>query len=377
MSSNFKIENLIILSNYTYCRMKIYLMHTPCSHNFLCDHVKNIEMLAKPLVGDPQNSDCPKAIEKEKGALEAKLEALKKKKKGKGLIRSWDQDSSESEGEEKPNLRFMVLENEVQSSPSNLSSLVDDDDDDDDDDLNSLLIKIYYELGKITKKNKELKNKIDNQSNENSKLVCKNKTLFESLDILKKEKDFSKLQFQKLVLENKNICEKVLSLEKWMVDYNNLKKKVSDLTLCVEKFTKGKENFEKLLGSQRSPFEKNDISTPMRSSLKLDKDEKGKKVDEKRYRGAPDKFIYAKEAVNFEEWTRNRRKITVGHRVDLNDMQGMEAIPNLFDAIGWTPLFIVNQLYYTEMIYEFYANLHKGRVERDDNIPHQWVLLGL
>ncbi|KAI5678053.1 hypothetical protein M9H77_09003 [Catharanthus roseus] len=42
-------------------------------------------------------ADCPKAIEKEKGALEAKLEALKKKKKkGKGLIGTWDQDSSEN-----------------------------------------------------------------------------------------------------------------------------------------------------------------------------------------------------------------------------------------------------------------------------------------
>ncbi|KAI5658540.1 hypothetical protein M9H77_27333 [Catharanthus roseus] len=40
-------------------------------------------------------ADCLKAIEKEKGALEAKLEALKKKKKGKGLIGTWDQDSSE------------------------------------------------------------------------------------------------------------------------------------------------------------------------------------------------------------------------------------------------------------------------------------------
>ncbi|KAI5671138.1 hypothetical protein M9H77_11502 [Catharanthus roseus] len=76
----------------------------------------------------------------------------------------------------------------VQSSPSNLYNLVDDD----DDDLNSLLIEMYYELEKITKKNKELKNKIDNQSNENSKLICENKTLFESLDILKKKKNFSK-----------------------------------------------------------------------------------------------------------------------------------------------------------------------------------------
>ncbi|KAI5667340.1 hypothetical protein M9H77_17193 [Catharanthus roseus] len=73
-----------------------------------------------------------------KGALEAKLEALKKKKKVKGLIGAWDQDSSESEGEEKANLCFIAIENEVQSSPSNLSNFVDDD----DDDLNSLLIEI-------------------------------------------------------------------------------------------------------------------------------------------------------------------------------------------------------------------------------------------
>ncbi|KAI5681372.1 hypothetical protein M9H77_02599 [Catharanthus roseus] len=89
---------------------------------------------------------------------------------------------------------------------------------------------------------------------------------------------------------------------------------------------------------------------------------------------APERFIFAKEATNFEEWTRNQRKVAAGHRVDLNDTQGMEAIPNLFGAIGWTPLRTVNELYYTEMIYEFYANLHKGRVEIVENIPHQWVL---
>ncbi|KAI5654219.1 hypothetical protein M9H77_31406 [Catharanthus roseus] len=147
----------------------------------------------------------------------------------------------------------MALENEVQSSPSNISNLVDDD-------LNSLLIEMYHELEKITKnKHMELKNKIHNLSNENSKLVYENKTLFESLEVLKKEKDFSKLEFQKLILENKNLCEKVLSLEKCVVDYNDLKKKVSDLTLFIEKFTKEKKNFENFLGSQRSPFDKSGI----------------------------------------------------------------------------------------------------------------------
>ncbi|KAI5673225.1 hypothetical protein M9H77_13589 [Catharanthus roseus] len=77
----------------------------------------------------------------------------------------------------------------------------------------------------------------------------------------------------------------------------------------------------------------------------------------------PDRSISAKKAASFEEWTRNRRKVAPVHRVDLNDMQGMEAIPHLFELIGWIPLLIVNKIYYVEMIYEFYANLHKGRVE--------------
>ncbi|KAI5653204.1 hypothetical protein M9H77_30391 [Catharanthus roseus] len=78
---------------------------------------------------------------------------------------------------------------------------------------------------------------------------------------------------------------------------------------------------------------------------------------------APDRFISVKEVANFEEWTRKRRKIAPGHRVDLNDMEGMEIIPNLFNNIGWVPLFTANELFYPEMIYEFYANLHKGRNE--------------
>ncbi|KAI5681340.1 hypothetical protein M9H77_02567 [Catharanthus roseus] len=117
---------------------------------------------------------------------------------------------------------FTALKSEVQSSPSKLSNFVDDND---DDDPNSVLFEIYDELKKISKRNKELKNKIDNLLNDNSKPVCEKKTLLESLEDLKKEKDFSNLEFQKLVLENKNLCKKVVSLEKCMEDYNDLKKK--------------------------------------------------------------------------------------------------------------------------------------------------------
>ncbi|KAI5683126.1 hypothetical protein M9H77_04354 [Catharanthus roseus] len=37
------------------------------------------------------------------------------------------------------------------------------------------------------------------------------------------------------------------------------------------------------------------------------------------------------------------------------------------------PLLTVNELYYPEMIYEFYDNLHKGRVQKQGNITYQWV----
>ncbi|KAI5682077.1 hypothetical protein M9H77_03305 [Catharanthus roseus] len=122
----------------------------------------------------------------------------------------------------------MASESEVQFSPSNFSNFIDNDDD--DDDPNSMLIEMYDELKKISERNKELKNKIDNLLSENSKLVCENKTLLESLEVLKNEKDVSNIDFQILVIENKNLCEKVLSHEKCMVDYNDLKKKMKMAT---------------------------------------------------------------------------------------------------------------------------------------------------
>ncbi|KAI5667141.1 hypothetical protein M9H77_16994 [Catharanthus roseus] len=71
-----------------------------------------------------------------------------KKKKGKGLIGTWDQDSSESEVEEKANICFMALENEVQSLPSNSSNLIDDIC---DDDPFTMLIEMYGECEKGVK----------------------------------------------------------------------------------------------------------------------------------------------------------------------------------------------------------------------------------
>ncbi|KAI5666820.1 hypothetical protein M9H77_16673 [Catharanthus roseus] len=167
-------------------------------------------------------ADCPKTIEKEKGTLEAKLGALKKKKKGKGVIGAWDQDTSESEGDEKANMCFMAMENEVQSSPSNPSSLIDDIC---DVDPSSMLIEMYDECKKVSKRNKDLKNKTQFLLDENSKLICENKSILESLEALKKEKECSNNDFQKLILENKNLCETISSVEKCLIDYEILKKR--------------------------------------------------------------------------------------------------------------------------------------------------------
>ncbi|KAI5682331.1 hypothetical protein M9H77_03559 [Catharanthus roseus] len=196
--------------------------------------------------------------------------------------------------------------------------------------------------------------------------------------IKKKKKGLLKQRISKTCFREKNLCKKVLSLEKCMVDYNDLKKKVNDLTMCIEKLTKRKENFEKLLGSQRSPFDKNVKNANVGREENYEEGGssrggrtgkgKGKKVESEVR--LPERFISVKEAANFEEWTRKMRKIAPSHRVDLSDMECMEIIPNLFEDIGWGHLLTVNELYYPEMIYEFYSNLHKGRVQKQGNITY-------
>ncbi|KAI5666574.1 hypothetical protein M9H77_16427 [Catharanthus roseus] len=86
-------------------------------------------------------------------------------------------------------------------------------------------------------------------------------------------------------------------------------------------------------------------------------------------------FIFVKEAANFEEQTQKRRKIVPGRKVDLYDMEGMEIIPNLFEDIGWGSLLTVNKLYYPEITYESYENLHMGRIQRHENMNHQWHMI--
>ncbi|KAI5672446.1 hypothetical protein M9H77_12810 [Catharanthus roseus] len=96
-----------------------------------------------------------------------------------------------------------------------------------------MLIETYDECKKVTKRNKDFKSKTQFLLDENSRLICENKAILESLEVVKNEKECSNVDFQKLVLENKNRCEKISFLEKCLTDYDVLKKKMSDLTLCI------------------------------------------------------------------------------------------------------------------------------------------------
>ncbi|KAI5680967.1 hypothetical protein M9H77_02194 [Catharanthus roseus] len=75
-----------------------------------------------------------------------------------------------------------------------------------------------------------------------------------------------------------------------------------------------------------------------------------------------------KVAPNYEDWTKKKRKIAPGHQVDLSDMGGIEIIPALFQDIGWGSLLIVNELFYPMMLYEFYANLQRGRIQTSGDV---------
>ncbi|KAI5666362.1 hypothetical protein M9H77_16215 [Catharanthus roseus] len=80
-----------------------------------------------------------------------------------------------------------------------------------------------------------------------------------------------------------------------------------------------------------------------------------------------DKFISVLAAANYKAWTQKKRKIAPRHRVDLLDMGGLEIIPTLFHDIGWSSLLIVNEPFYHMMLYEFYANLQRGRNQSGGN----------
>ena len=51
----------------------------------------------------------------------------------------------------------------------------------------------------------------------------------------------------------------MLPLDALLVKHDSLKRKFDDLSTCLFKFTKGKDNLDKLLGAQNMPFKKNSL----------------------------------------------------------------------------------------------------------------------
>lgn len=51
----------------------------------------------------------------------------------------------------------------------------------------------------------------------------------------------------------------ILSLKNILADYASLKRKVVDLNICIEKFINGRNNFEKLFGTQKYVFDKHGL----------------------------------------------------------------------------------------------------------------------
>ncbi|KAI5681098.1 hypothetical protein M9H77_02325 [Catharanthus roseus] len=95
---------------------------------------------------------------------------------------------------------------------------------------------------------------------------------------------------------------------------------------------------------------------------------KGKGKQVARSKTSLDKFISVQAATNYEDWTQKKRKIAPGHRVDLSDMGGIKIILALFYDFGWGSLLIVNESFYPMILYEFYANLQRGKTQSGGNV---------
>ena len=77
----------------------------------------------------------------------------------------------------------MAMEDEVESTPFTSTTC-----DDDIDDPSELLVDMYGELKKLSKRNNQMKLKIDELLNDNSNLFCENKKLLDSIECLNIEK---------------------------------------------------------------------------------------------------------------------------------------------------------------------------------------------
>jgi len=176
--------------------------------------------------------DCP--ISPKKKNPEKRRQKAKKEFK-RVMIAAWsDSDSSESKNEEKQvvNLCFMANENQTHDEETEYESS-------DEVDYSNLLEYSKDELAQALIKC------IQCEQDYLSKIKSLNKTI-------------SNLTFEKECLEKSKI-EIHTRIETLEIEKKELQSKCEDLEKMVLKFSKGQDNLDKLLGSQRISFNKEDI----------------------------------------------------------------------------------------------------------------------
>ncbi|MDM1441623.1 hypothetical protein, partial [Pseudomonas aeruginosa] len=108
---------------------------------------------------------------------------------------------------------------------------------------------LYKELEKLGKDNEALKIKI-------SSFIETNEELIEKVFILEKKNKSLKPDFENSKTSNDLIKEN-----------EELKKKIEDLNQIIFKFTKGKDNFEKMLGNQKEDSNKGGLGYSGKSKI--------------------------------------------------------------------------------------------------------------
>ncbi|KAL5563974.1 hypothetical protein UlMin_033721 [Ulmus minor] len=187
----------------------------------------------------------------------------RKQGRKKAMMATWDDsDSSDSESDkdERANVCFMTIHDEVTNSDLNSSNFSYDE-------LYDAFEELYTEFEMLISKYKVLKNK--NISLENEFSVLKQK-----FDVKEKCTFCETFQKENEVLKQQVLDFNDLKMKSLEIDF--LKEKVLDYEKIIFKFTKGKTVFEQMLGKQVAVFEKcglgfesqNDIKTKPKNIFK-------------------------------------------------------------------------------------------------------------
>ncbi|XP_060969534.1 uncharacterized protein LOC133036805 [Cannabis sativa] len=156
---------------------------------------------------------------------------LRKRSRRRAMMATWsesEKESSEDEQHEIANTCFMAIDDKV-SNPNHTCDFESESDDD--------ALDMSYE---------ELSKSFNDLLVDFEKLLAKNSTQRKKISLLLEEVEALKVKENAFLIETQ--CKKCSLFEK---DVVNLKAKIDDLNKVVYNFTKGKENFEMMLGSQK------------------------------------------------------------------------------------------------------------------------------